>query len=380
MNKPPESDESLAQPAYEYDLAMSFAGEQRAFVEDVVRELGLPEARVFYDADHKAALWGEELSEKLIRVYRDEARYVVMFVSREYAEKEWCNLERRAALRRRMMTSGAYILPVRLDTTTLDDVEGLLGTIGYLDGLREGAVGVASCLREKLQIAVAERPERQADEGPQFGKVQMTQEGLLSLLQEQPHSWRWAVFASVLAQRREAMKAPMRDHRLGFAHPTGERVETFTELQKLAADTMHDVDQIAHQINGFIQTDAFNSVFGTIDEESTADPEGIVHVATRLMDFYDRFLQLAQRARGAAAPSKFVNVLDTCARLVDEPLAGLEDFIEDYLAVVEALPAKLKAAEGQNFVEPVEIRIHLDSEMLEELVRQLTDLAKDEDA
>ncbi len=142
---------------------------------------------------------------------------------------------------------------------------------------------------------------------------------------------------------------------------------------------MYDVEQVGHQMNGFILTDAFKSVFGTEDDESAADPEGIVHATTRLMDFYDRYLQLAQRVRGVSAPARFINALDTCARLVDEPLAGMEDFIEDYVAIVESMPARLLAAEGQNITEPVVIRIHVDSELLEELIRQLKDLAQHED-
>jgi hypothetical protein len=150
-------------------------------------------------------------------------------------------------------------------------------------------------------------------------------------------------------------------------------------LQELAANMMYDVERVGHQMNGFILTDAFKSVFGTEDDESAADPEGIVHAATRLMDFYDRYLQLAQRVRGVSAPARFINALDTCARLVDEPLAGMEDFIEDYVAIVESMPARLLAAEGQNITEPVVIRIHVDSELLEELIRQLKDLAQHED-
>lgn len=376
-----ENQQGAHAPAeYKYDFAMSFAGEQRWFVDEVVRGLGLPEARVFYDADCKAELWGEELSEKLTRVYRDEARYVVMFISREYAEKEWCNLERRATLRRRMMTKGAYILPVRLDSTTLDEVEGLLGTIGYLDGLREGVPGIVQALRDKLAVvlAEAEQPQGQDNGEPCIASLQTTQEGLVSLLQERPHSWRWAAFASVLVQRRDAMKVAIRDHRLGFAHPTGKRINTVAELQELAANMMYDVEQVGHQMNAFLLTEAFKSVFGTEHDESAADPEGIVHAATRLMDLYDRYLQLAQRVRGVSAPAEFINALDTCARLVDEPLAGMEDFIEDYVAIVEAMPARLIAAEGQNIVEPVGVRIHMDNELLGELLRQLKDLAQKE--
>jgi hypothetical protein len=68
-------------PTYKYDIAVSFAGEQRDFVHDVVRGLNLPKDRVFYDADYTAELLGEDLAEVFTKLYRDEARYVVMFIS-----------------------------------------------------------------------------------------------------------------------------------------------------------------------------------------------------------------------------------------------------------------------------------------------------------
>ncbi|CAM5668356.1 hypothetical protein MAUB1S_04891 [Mycolicibacterium aubagnense] len=373
----PADDTSAApshRPQYKYDVAVSFAGEQRSFVEEVVRKLDLPPGRAFYDADYKADPWGEELSEVFTKLYRDEARFVVMFISREYAEKQWCNLERRAALRRRMMTKGAFILPVRLDSTTLDEVEGLLGTIGDLDGRREGVDGVVKALQSKLAKAMAGEPAPKEDDEPRFGEVQTTQEGLLTLLQERPNSWRWAAFASVLVQRRAAMEAAIRDHRLRYAPSTGQRIDDLGGLQELTMNTMYDVEQTGHQIDGFVRTGAFKSVFGTEDDESAADADGIVHVANRLMDFYERYIQLANRARGAAAPAQYINVLDTCARLVDGRLAGLDEFIEDYVGLVTDMPQMLIAAEGQTIVRPVALRIHVDDSVLEELLRQIKEL------
>jgi hypothetical protein len=188
---------------------------------------------------------------------------------------------------------------------------------------------------------------------------------------------RQAAFASVLVQRRAVLETGLRDHRLGFAPQTDERISGLGELQALVENMMYDVEQVGQQISGFVQTEAFRSVFGTEDDEDAAEPDGIVHVANRLMDLYERYLQLAQRVRGASAPARFVNVLDTCARLVDEPLRGLDDFIEDYLAILEGMPAQLIAAQGQTVIKPVELPIHVDDQLLEELLRQIQDLVQE---
>ena len=52
------------------------------------------------DPTHRAGprLWGKDLTVELERVYRSGARYVVIFVSTEYVEKAWPNVERQHAL------------------------------------------------------------------------------------------------------------------------------------------------------------------------------------------------------------------------------------------------------------------------------------------
>jgi hypothetical protein len=53
-----------------------------------------------------------------------------MFISTDYAKKEWTIHERRSALARAINESGDYVLPARFDDTELP---GLRPTVGYLD-------------------------------------------------------------------------------------------------------------------------------------------------------------------------------------------------------------------------------------------------------
>ena len=122
--------EASEEPIYQFDVAVSLAGEDRELVEEIVSRLKVAGIRVFYDTDYRADMWGEDLVEYLDQIYRLKARYVIMFISRFYAEKMWTRHERRSALARALEQRSAYILPVRLDSTALD---GLPPTVGYLD-------------------------------------------------------------------------------------------------------------------------------------------------------------------------------------------------------------------------------------------------------
>lgn len=113
-----------------YDVAISFAGEDRPVAEKLAASLVLAGLNVFYDEYEQANLWGKDLYVHLSKVYKDDSKYCLMLISEHYAKKQWTNHERRAAQARAFAESCEYILPLRLDNAEID---GVLGTIGYLD-------------------------------------------------------------------------------------------------------------------------------------------------------------------------------------------------------------------------------------------------------
>ena len=76
-----------ARPEWRWDVALSFAGAQRDYVEQVARALQTQGARCFYDADEQIELWGKYLAEELPAIYGEQAAAVVVFVSAEYAAR-----------------------------------------------------------------------------------------------------------------------------------------------------------------------------------------------------------------------------------------------------------------------------------------------------
>ena len=103
----------------EYEVALSFAGEQRPYVEEVARFLQSRGIGVFYDEFESVSLWGRDLVEELQDVYENRSKCVVMFVSKEYVSKSWPNHERRASLSRAIQERQEYVLPVRFDDASV---------------------------------------------------------------------------------------------------------------------------------------------------------------------------------------------------------------------------------------------------------------------
>lgn len=117
-------------PDFVYDVALSFAGEDRAYVARVAELLTAAQVKVFYDAYEQVTLWGKDLYAHLSDVYQHRARYTVLFASKHYGEKVWTNHERRSAQSRAISERQEYILPARFDDS---EIPGVLPTTGYID-------------------------------------------------------------------------------------------------------------------------------------------------------------------------------------------------------------------------------------------------------
>ena len=115
---------------FEYDVALSYAGENRAYVKEVAELLESADVRVFYDEYERATLWGQDLYTRLDDVYQHKAEYCVIFISRFYRDKLWTNHELRSAQARAFQGREEYILPARFDDT---EIPGILPTVSYID-------------------------------------------------------------------------------------------------------------------------------------------------------------------------------------------------------------------------------------------------------
>jgi len=117
---------------YTYEVALSFAGEDRAFADAVAKDLRDAGVKVFYDDFYAEELWGEDLAVRLRDVYHSSSQFCIMIISEHYIDKMWPSHERQQAIERMITEIGkAYVLPVRLDGFN-GEVPGLSGAISYL--------------------------------------------------------------------------------------------------------------------------------------------------------------------------------------------------------------------------------------------------------
>jgi hypothetical protein len=101
------------------------------------------------------SLWGRDLYQYLSDIYTRRARFCVVFLSKEYAEKLWTRHELKAVQARAFKESEEYLLPARFDETS---VPGLLPTIAYVDLKSLSPEAFAELVRDEARRRVRCKP------------------------------------------------------------------------------------------------------------------------------------------------------------------------------------------------------------------------------
>ena len=238
-------------------------------------------------------------------------------------------------------------------------------------GDARGVYGVAGA--ELMRDFIPEPPQMPADasDGVTIAGLANTAEELTTLLTDKPPGWRWAGFASVLVQRRAAVRSRVRDVRLGYATPSGHRAGSGVEVAQFVTATMDDLGKLISQTEAFMLTPAFMEVFGQRGDESTADAEGIVQVANRLMDYHERFLALAERCRDVDVPSRYTGLMRDCCQLTTIPLDGYDTFIDDFADFIVRMPDMMRNARGTVEADPISLHMSVDDELMKSITRQV---------
>jgi len=153
---------------FRFDIALSFAGEDRDYVEKVAGKLKANGIEVYYDLFNQVDAWGKNLAEHFDEIYRKQAKYCVIFISEHYAKKAWPSFEKRSALAREVIEEG-YILPARFDDT---EILGLPPSKAYIDLSQYDPDQFAELIMKKLHKTVI---SEQSSNSPSFRRPKVSQ-------------------------------------------------------------------------------------------------------------------------------------------------------------------------------------------------------------
>lgn len=135
---------------YPYDIAISFAGENRELAEklaDLLIDKGLS---VFYDKIEEHKLLGKNLYTYLQTIYKDSSQFCIILISEHYVKKPW-TLHELEQIQTRIFEDRTknleYLLPIRIDDT---EIPGLNSITGYIDLRNRNIKDVANIIYKKF--------------------------------------------------------------------------------------------------------------------------------------------------------------------------------------------------------------------------------------
>jgi hypothetical protein len=359
---------------FQFDVALSFAGEDRLYVSRVAEALKAKKIRVFYDEFEVAQLWGQDLYERLDEIYRVKSRYAMIFASESYTRKMWTNHERRSAQARTLEEKGPYLLPVRLDKS---EIPGLRSTLGYLDGSTHTPEEIANLFEHKLKHDGNRQMDHQDTHPDQIG-VPLTDREKQLLLSVRPSGWEYLLFAGGTWQALNALEHKYLDHELRYARIDGNHLPN-SEIFEFVSRQIGRLSAIVVRLEVILGPDAQLRAFG--DQGEPGDPIRIEHLSKRFGDLYEEIMDWAAEMRGTSTNSEFRHALELLARHADSPIESLRDYSERIVAEIGRLPEYYAEEDG----EPIEITLAiqpefdsgLQSDLEQELVRAWNAVSRD---
>jgi len=200
--------------------------------------------------------------------------------------------------------------------------------------------------------------------------VATTPEELSRLIAEKPAAWPWAVFTSVLVQRRNGVQARLRACVSGY-QPRPGAVVTGQQYASTAYRVLTDVGDRVSQLEGFMLSPAFKGAFGADDD--TADADAIVAVAHRLMDHHDGFLAHAETCVQTPVQSAALDLVADMNAFTLCPLIGYQQFIPTMCARIGEAQELLPYTAGGTVValDDVSLGMSLPDGLMERIVAQL---------
>ena len=347
----------------DFDVALSFAGEDREYVDRVAHHLRENNVRVFYDEFAVVELWGTDLYSYLDDVYRNRARYAVVFVSRDYARKSWTSHERQSVQARAMTERGPYLLPVRLDDS---DIPGLRPTTGYVDARTTSPDGLAVMIQQKIAAKATE-----VSKTPRVYGVPSTEVERRELVSARPVAWEYLLFASVLREGKEALEPKYRDYQLQYA--SGGPHLRFSDVQPFVSRMLNVTGSEIARVETLFTTSAQEWAFGA--PGSPGNPENILHLGQRVVGIYDHLLSWAAEVRAVTAPSEYAHLLATLADFASVPISQSRRFIDEYVHMISTVPERYANGE-RSFDTGMTYLISIDPQVTKEFNRELKRLKR----
>lgn len=133
-----------------FDVALSFPGEVRQYVDQVAAQLEhlIGPDRYFYDNNYVAQLARPNLDTYLQAIYGERSKLIVVFIGADYEKKDWCGIEFRSIRGLVNARDAERVMYVRMDD---GNVPGIMKLDGYVDARRFRPDEIAGFIQTRIE-------------------------------------------------------------------------------------------------------------------------------------------------------------------------------------------------------------------------------------
>jgi hypothetical protein len=185
-------------------------------------------------------------------------------------------------------------------------------------------------------------------------RVPRDAEELEAVLRLKPAGWEYLLFAGYLFLGKQRLELRWRDHEVPPYAPKQAMDEASEATTYLSAAFNRISDLIAALTRVFppeVQAQAFG------EPGEPGDPIRIEHFATRIVQTYEALLDWAASLRAVEPPAVLQPAFETGARMADQPMLEIRQFIEDSVRETDRIPTFVANHDEDDA--PLEIRLDL---------------------
>ncbi len=188
---------------------------------------------------------------------------------------------------------------------------------------------------------VIETPREPLGTDAKLASLATNETELNELVTEQPPMWAHSTFLSTMMLRRAALVRRLQDAKLGFADPK-------SSLDRSLASPLlgHAIDEyisLQEGLAGLMTSPAFQTMF----DVEQRDPHAILLAANRLMDYYEKFLELCEHIRNIRCKPNLLGVQKGMWGLASSQISNLDVFIERFVTLLERGEEGLRYGSGE---------------------------------
>lgn len=103
-----------SEKSYEFDIAISFAGENRDMAKKIAEKIEIFDVSVFYDELYEVNFLGKALTKQFTKIFNEQSKFILCLLDVNHKNKIWPTFERETF---RLRIEEEAIIPVYLDDT-----------------------------------------------------------------------------------------------------------------------------------------------------------------------------------------------------------------------------------------------------------------------